>query len=113
MITFSFHKKNMRKIMKHLLTIFCIWLTASSFAQSQMDLAKIKCSFNPTQISPTILEFTGIASSSYRNLITRMFAYCGQRNLPLFIGNTTSADLDYACCGYNQKNQPSIIINEE
>jgi hypothetical protein len=90
-----------------------MWLPASSSAQKHMGVANIKCSFDPIQISPTILEFTSNASPSYRILITRMFAYCGQRNLPIFIGNTTSADLDYACCGYNQRDQPSIILNEE
>lgn len=99
--------------MRRILSIILLIISPSLFGQIKKDVAKIKCSFNPTQISPTILEFTTSASLSYRNLITKMFAFCGQRHLPIFIGNTTSADLDYACCGYNQYNQPSIIINEE
>lgn len=75
--------------------------------------AKITCNFSPKPIPVTILNFSEPASPVYRNLITKMFAFCGQRDLSLFIYNTTSADLDYACCGYNNDGKPSIVINEE
>ncbi|MCR8562010.1 hypothetical protein KXD93_30425 [Mucilaginibacter sp. BJC16-A38] len=99
--------------MKRYLTPVFLLLPLLILAKDPARKMHVVCSFSPLPISPTILDRTHKASDYYTDLITRMFAYCGQRHLPLFIGDAKSADLDFACCGYTESGQPAIIFNGE
>ncbi|MCA6069387.1 hypothetical protein JI747_019645 [Chryseobacterium sp. RG1] len=98
--------------MKKTAYLIFFFLIILVWGQIDKKYESIKCNFNSKPLPTTILENSSAASREYADLITKIFAFCGQKDLYLFVYNTTSADLDYACCGYNKFGKPSIIINE-